>query len=46
MRTEVSPVKVTADGSGCAQSILQREGIRQLPGICWYLTEGVICNGS
>lgn len=20
----------------CPQSILQREGIRQLPGICWY----------
>ena len=24
---------------GDAQSILQRVGIRQLPGICWYLAK-------
>ena len=24
----------------CAQSILQREGIRQLSGICWYPAKG------
>lgn len=25
-------------------SILRREGIRQLPGICWYPAEGAVCN--
>ncbi len=25
----------------CAQSILQREGIRQLSGICWYPAKGI-----
>ena len=25
-------------------SILQREGIRQLPGVCWYPAESAACN--
>ncbi len=40
--------KWTAEGAvKCAkfaQSILQREGIRQLPGICWYPAESAVCN--
>ena len=36
------PLRVQSNVSSlseCSQSILQREGIRQLPGICWYLAE-------
>ena len=37
VRNELSngPLRVQSNVR-CAQSILQREGIRQLSGICWY----------
>ena len=30
------PLRAQSNGTDLFQSILRREGIRQLPGICWY----------
>ena len=30
------PLRAQSNGADLFQSILRREGIRQLPGICWY----------
>ena len=30
------PLRAQSNGADLLQSILRREGIRQLPGICWY----------
>ena len=41
-RVEMQSAKWTAEGAVkglCSLSILRRVGIRQLPGICWYLAE-------
>ena len=39
-RVKIQIIKWTAEGAvkcvNFTQSILQRRGIRQLPGICWY----------
>ena len=34
------PLRVQSNGEPAFQSILQRVGIRQLPGICWYPAKG------
>ena len=37
MRNKLSNGPLRVQSNGCfSQSILQRVGIRQLPGICWY----------
>ncbi len=37
------PLRAQSNGANLLQSILRREGIRQLPGICWYPAK---CIGS
>ena len=36
------PLRAQSNGTDLFQSILRREGIRQLPGICWYPAEGTV----
>ena len=38
-RSSNGPLRVQSNARHAAQSILQREGIRQLPGVCWYPAE-------
>ena len=36
VRNKLSNGPLRVQSNGISQSILQRVGIRQLPGICWY----------
>ena len=43
MRNKLSNGPLRVQSNGNFQSILQRVGIRQLPGICWYPAK---CTGN
>ena len=43
MRNKLANGPLRVQSNGCFQSILQRVGIRQLPGICWYPAK---CTGN
>ena len=42
VRNKLSNGPLRVQSNGLSQSILQRVGIRQLPGICWYPDKGTV----